>query len=65
MKYISELQKEKLLPVREIGEQLMILTQYENGFIQGEEFKNRADPITHNLRVTFHDLIKHKYEFFR
>ena len=65
MKYISDLQKEKLLPVKEIGENLIILTQYDNGFIQAEELKKSLNNILEQFRFSSLDLLKRKYEFLR
>ena len=65
MKYISDLQKEKLLPVKEIGENLIILTQYDNGFIQAEELKKSLNSILEQFRFSSLDLLKRKYEFLR
>lgn len=36
LNYIAELQKDKVIPVTEKGEELLILTEYENGFFQPE-----------------------------
>ena len=65
MKYISDLQKEKLLPVKETGENLIILTQYDNGFIQAEELKKSLNNILEQFRFSSLDLLKRKYEFLR
>ena len=61
MKYISDLQKEKLLPVKENGEHLVILTQYDNGFLQGEELKKCLDNILEQFRFSSLDVLKRKY----
>ena len=38
MNYITELQKEKALPLVEKAEYLVILTEYDNKFFQYEEY---------------------------
>lgn len=34
LNYIAELQREKIIPMTELSRELVILTQYENGYYQ-------------------------------
>lgn len=39
LNYVSELQKERILPLNDLQREIVILTEYSNGFYQSEEFK--------------------------
>ena len=55
--YIAEMQKEKITPLNDIAEYLFVLTQYENGFFQQEEFRNYSKDIKANFRTSFKSML--------
>lgn len=63
--YIAQMQKEKIVPVNEIAEYLLILTQYENGFYQNEEFKGYANGIKATVRGSFKQTLDEVYGYIR
>ena len=48
LSYVAELQKERILPLSDLQRELVILSEYSNGFYQSEEFKK----ILSSLRVS-------------
>ena len=39
LNYIAELQREKIIPLGEVTRELVVLTQYENGYFLNSEFQ--------------------------
>lgn len=37
--YVAEMQKNKLMGLEDLGRHLLVLSQYQNGFFQFEEFR--------------------------
>lgn len=63
--YISELQKEKMMPLTELGRDLAILTQYENGYYQNKEFQTIMNDLIGLVKGSLRDIYERKYEFIR
>jgi hypothetical protein len=41
--YVAEMQKNKLMGLEDLGRYLLVLSQYQNGFFQFEEFRGVLD----------------------
>jgi hypothetical protein len=65
LKYIAELQKDKLLPLNDLTRELVVLTQYENGFYQNSDFQTITARLIADLKTSLQTLSEHKYEFIR
>lgn len=51
LNYIAELQREKVMPLNELTQELLVLTHYENGFFQPNEFQRTTDSIIAQLKL--------------
>lgn len=65
MNYISELQKEKALPLGDKADELVILTEYDNGYFQFEEFKNIMGESKIRVKQEFRYLVDNAYTYIR
>lgn len=65
LNYIAELQREKIIPLNEITRELVVLTQYENGFFQIGEFQQIMGGLIEDLKGSIRAVYERKYEFIR
>jgi hypothetical protein len=65
LNYIAELQREKVMPLNELTQELTILTHYENGFYQPAEFQRICDGIVGELKNHLRSVHERKFEFIR
>lgn len=65
LNYIAELQREKVMPLNELTQELLILTNYENGFFQPTEFQRTAEGLLNDLKTHLRGLHQRKFEFIR
>ena len=63
--YISELQKEKILPLSELTNELVILSQYENGYYQHKDFQAISANLIEEVKAHLRDIYDRKYQFIR
>jgi hypothetical protein len=61
LNYIAELQKEKIIPLNDITAELMLLTQYENGFYQNKNFQNIIAGLVNDLKANLRTIYERKY----
>ena len=59
--YISELQKEKISPLIDLSRELVIMSQYKNGYFQNKEFNTISNNILDNLKANIRDIYDRKY----
>jgi WD40 repeat protein len=65
LNYIAELQREKIIPLNEVTKELIVLTQYENGYFQTSEFQHIAEQLIGELKGNIRSIYERKYEFIR
>ena len=63
--YIAELQKEKITPLTDLGRELVVLTQYQNGYYQNKEFQVIAGNLVEGLKDTLREVYANKFQFIR
>lgn len=59
------MQKQKVLPLTEKAEYLMIVTEYDNGFFQPQEFKNYMNTLKNGLRQNLHQYLDEVFGYIR
>lgn len=65
LNYIAELQREKIIPMTELSRELVILTQYENGYYQHKDFNLICNNLVESLKGNLRGIYDRKYEFIR
>lgn len=65
MNYISELQKEKAIPLAEKAQYIVVLTEYENGYFQYDQYKEIINNSKSKFKGEFRDLIENVYTYIR
>ena len=65
LNYIRELQKSTIAPVTEDAKDLIILTQYENGYYLHKELNKMLNDQKENMKVDFRKLYDNKYDYLR
>lgn len=53
------------MPLNDLTKELIILTQYENGYFQLAEFQCISNGIVTDLKNTLRSIYQRKYEFIR
>ena len=65
LNYIAELQKEKISPLSDLSRELVVLTQYENGYYQNKDFAVVVEGLVENFKGSLRGVYDRKYEFIR
>lgn len=59
--YIAELQREKIVPLSELSSEIIILTQYENGYYQNKDFALILNNLVDSFKGNLRDIYDRKY----
>jgi hypothetical protein len=65
LNYIAELQREKIIPLGELTRELVVLTQYENGYFLMSEFQRVGSEFIASFKESIRNVYEHKYQFIR
>lgn len=65
LNYIAELQREKIMPLTDLTKELIVLTQYENGYYQNKEFQGISANLINEFKGNLRSIYERKYEFIR
>lgn len=57
MNYLAELQKDRILPLHDLQREIVLLTEYSNGFYQSEDFRH----ILNELKAYVHQEVRKIY----